>query len=144
MWNVVFGGGGVGPGVLPTVGGGASHISKGFHSPFNFKQVSLPVSNFTLPTTTDALWLEGKLSVCLIAQSCLTLCDPVDYSPPGSSVHGDSPGKNPGIKKAPSLRRFRMTGAIWNRSFPPQVYGSWANRELASQTGSEFQPQLAN
>ena len=27
-------------------------------------------------------------------QSCLTLCDPLDCSPPGSSVHGDSPGKN--------------------------------------------------
>ena len=26
-------------------------------------------------------------------QSCPTLCDPVDYSLPGSSVHGDSPGK---------------------------------------------------
>ena len=26
--------------------------------------------------------------------SCPTLCDPMDYSPPGSSVHGDSPGKN--------------------------------------------------
>ena len=26
--------------------------------------------------------------VCLVAQSCLTLCDPLDYSPPGSSVHG--------------------------------------------------------
>ena len=24
----------------------------------------------------------------LIAKSCLTLCDPLDYSPPGSSVHG--------------------------------------------------------
>ena len=24
----------------------------------------------------------------LVAQSCLTLCDPMDYSPPGSSVHG--------------------------------------------------------
>ena len=23
-----------------------------------------------------------------------TLCDPMDCSPPGSSVHGDSPGKN--------------------------------------------------
>ena len=23
-----------------------------------------------------------------LAQSCLTLCDPMDYSPPGSSVHG--------------------------------------------------------
>ena len=27
-------------------------------------------------------------------QSCLSLCDPKDGSPPGSSVHGDSPGKN--------------------------------------------------
>ena len=24
----------------------------------------------------------------LVAQSCLTLCNPMDYSPPGSSVHG--------------------------------------------------------
>ena len=30
-------------------------------------------------------------------QSCLTLCDPMDCSPPGSSVHGDSPGKNTGV-----------------------------------------------
>ena len=32
--------------------------------------------------------------LCLVAQSCLTLREPVDCSPPGSSVHGDSPGKN--------------------------------------------------
>ena len=25
---------------------------------------------------------------CLLTQSCLILCDPVDCSPPGSSVHG--------------------------------------------------------
>ena len=25
--------------------------------------------------------------LCLVAQSCLTLCDPTDCSPPGSSVH---------------------------------------------------------
>ena len=30
----------------------------------------------------------------LVAQSCLTLYDPMACSPPGSSVHGDSPGKN--------------------------------------------------
>ena len=30
-------------------------------------------------------------------QSCLTLRDPMDYSPPGSSVTGDSPGKNTGV-----------------------------------------------
>ena len=28
--------------------------------------------------------------VCVCAQSCQTLCDPMDWSPPGSSVHGIS------------------------------------------------------
>ena len=33
----------------------------------------------------------------LVAQPCLTLCNPMDCSPLGSSVHGDSPGKNTGV-----------------------------------------------
>ena len=32
-----------------------------------------------------------------IPQSCLTLYDPMDCSPPGTSVHGDSPGKKTGV-----------------------------------------------
>ena len=40
-------------------------------------------------------WLGDRVCVCVkvkiyVTQSCLTLCDPVDYSPPGSSVHGIS------------------------------------------------------
>ena len=35
--------------------------------------------------------------LCLVARSCLILSDPMDCSPPGSSVHGDSPGKNTGV-----------------------------------------------
>ena len=35
--------------------------------------------------------------LCLVTQSCLTLCNPMDCSPPGFSVHGDSPGKNTGV-----------------------------------------------
>ena len=38
----------------------------------------------------------GLMSAQLL-QSCPTLCDPMDCSPPGSSVHGDSPGKNTGM-----------------------------------------------
>ena len=30
-------------------------------------------------------------------QSCPTLCDTMDFRPPGSSVHGDSPGQNTGV-----------------------------------------------
>ena len=32
-------------------------------------------------------WVKVK-SESEVAQSCLTLCDPMDYSLPGSSVHG--------------------------------------------------------
>ena len=35
--------------------------------------------------------------LCLVTQSCPTLWDPMHCSPPGSSVHGDSPGKNTGV-----------------------------------------------
>ena len=52
--------------------------------------------------TTSATWEAQPLSGCLIyemhcvpaclhaksLQSCLTVCNPTDYSPPGSSVHG--------------------------------------------------------
>ena len=33
----------------------------------------------------------------LVTQLCPTLCDPMDWCSPGSSVHGDSPGKNTGV-----------------------------------------------
>ena len=41
-------------------------------------------------------WLQciSGIVLCSVAQSCLTLRDPMDCSPPGSPVHGDSPGKN--------------------------------------------------
>ena len=35
--------------------------------------------------------------MCLVAQSCPTLCDPRDCNLPGSSVHGNSAGKNTGV-----------------------------------------------
>ena len=40
-----------------------------------------------------AVWMLLCISsncCCCVAQSCLTLCDPMDWSPPGSSVHGIS------------------------------------------------------
>ena len=35
-----------------------------------------------------SIWNLCRKDGCLVAQSCLTLCDLVDCSPPGSSVHG--------------------------------------------------------
>ena len=43
--------------------------------------------------------LHMCMHVCKLSslQSCLTLCDHMDYGPPGSSVHGDSPCKDTGM-----------------------------------------------
>ena len=61
---------------------------------------------FTTSSSWEALQGSGSQSVAprlaALAHEGLVLsysvvsdpCDPMDYSPPGSSVHGDSPGKN--------------------------------------------------
>ena len=65
------------------------HLSKA-----NLKALSSPCS------WHEALQFCIFSSGCVRAkslQSCLTVCDPMDCSPPGSSAHGDSPGKNTGV-----------------------------------------------
>ena len=48
---------------------------------------------------------RGKANLChSLSLSRIGLCDPVAHSPPGSSVHGDSPGKNTGVVVIPSSR----------------------------------------
>ena len=47
-------------------------------------------------------------------QSCLILCNTMDCSPPSSSVHGDSPGKNTGVD----------CYALPQRNFPTQGLNS--------------------
>ena len=42
-------------------------------------------------------WYAICKYLCLVTQSCPTLCDPMDCSPSGSFVHGDSPSKNTGV-----------------------------------------------
>ena len=49
----------------------------------------------------------------LVAQLCPILCDPMNCSLPGSSVHGDSPGKNTEWVALPFSR-----GSSWPRNQP--------------------------
>ena len=56
------------------------------------------------------------MCVCLTSlHLCPTLCDPMDYSLPASSVHGDSPGKNTGVGSHALLQGVFLTqGWNWN------------------------------
>ena len=58
--------------------------------------ILFPSSPMRIPRSSTFM-LSFVVVLCLVTQLCLTFCDPMDYSPPGSSVHGDSPGKNTGV-----------------------------------------------
>ena len=71
--------------------------------------------------------------MCLVAYSCLTLCDPMDCSPPGSSVQVDSPSKNTGVGCHFFLQEiFPIQGSnpctlYWQ--VDSQILYRWATRE---------------
>ena len=61
-----------------------------------------------------ACWKPGVPSAfeqkcVLVFQSCLILCDPMNCSLPGSSVHGDSPGKNTRVGRHSLLQEMFLT-----------------------------------
>ena len=59
-------------------------------------------------------------------QSCPALCDPKDWSPPGSSVHGDSPGRNTRVG----------CQALLQGIFPTQGWNPHLSMSPALQAGS--------
>ena len=76
-----------------------------------------------------ALELRSQF-VAVVAQSCPTLCDPMDYSPPGSSVHG--------ILQARILERVAIPfsrGSSWPRDqtqvscIQNRFFTIWATRK---------------
>ena len=70
----------------------------GLHKPSAFSPDSLSPDASSICNTISLLVIKDGYMLCLVDQSCLTLCDPRKCSPPGSSsVHGDSRGKNTGV-----------------------------------------------
>ena len=88
--------------------------------------------------------------LCSVTQSCLTLCDPVDCSPPGFSVQGilqarilewvampssgdlPNPGMEPAFLMLPALAGgFFTTSATWEEVI---LMSSVSNRSLIRNT----------
>ena len=69
----------------------------------------LPETDKLLPETGFLSFSNKSLSnqnplLCAQLLSRVRLWDPMDCSPPGSSIHGDSPGRNTGVGCLPSSR----------------------------------------
>jgi len=88
---------------------------------------------------------SGEFTACVfVAQSCLfatwplcslTLCNPMDYSPPDSSFHQDSPGKNTEEGCYSLLQGIFLTGiklrspALQAASLPSEPPGKQENSQ---------------
>ena len=57
----------------------------------------LPVNSQPALVFSSTVLSLGTTDICMCIQSCLTLCNPLDYTLPGSSVHWDFSGKNTGV-----------------------------------------------
>ena len=78
-------------------------------------------------------WLKRCCVLCLVAQLCLTLCNPMDCSPPGYSVHWDSPDKNTGVGT-----RSLLQGIIQNQELNQSLlHCRWIPYQLSSRRGTE-------
>ena len=66
----------------------------------------------------------------LVAQSCLTLCNPMDFSPPGSSVHGISQAR---VLEWIAISFFRGSSQprdqTWISCIASRFFTDWATRE---------------
>ena len=88
------------------------------------------ISSSLCQTVTEVFLLFLYSVLCLVTQSCLTLCDPMDCSAPGSSVHGDLSGKNTGVGCLPSSRRYSQSRDQTQVScIVGRFFTSWAIRE---------------
>ena len=91
-----------------------------------------------LDRTDDKEHCKYELCACSVTQSCLTLGDPTDCSPPGSSGHGDSPGKNTAVGCLPSsrgssqLRDQTQVSCIVDRFFTTEPPGKPKNMGVDS------------
>ena len=111
----------------------------------HWQAVSLPLTppgkpriqsfeNFS--ANTDQQYLQVCCAVLrLVTQSCLTLCDPKDCSPPGFSVHGDSPVRKLEWAAMPSSRRSSQP-RNWNQvsCIARGYFTIWTTREACLKT----------
>jgi len=57
----------------------------------------LPDPGIEPTSQADGFFTTAAAAATKSIQSCLTLCNPIDGSPPGYPSPWDSPGKNPGV-----------------------------------------------
>ena len=76
------------------------------------------------------LYKDRIIKALRLVTQCPTLCAPMDCSPPGSSVHGDSPGESTGVSCHALLQGiFPTQGSKQVFCIADGLFTIWATRE---------------
>ena len=75
-------------------------------SSFVFSLIILQILFIYFPAVQQC---ESAMRMSSVVSAVLTLCNPLGHSPPGSSVHGDSPDKNTGVGCQAPLQGIFLT-----------------------------------
>ena len=92
---------------------------------------AFPCSLLTVePTFLFIFYLENVSEWLKVAQSCLTFCDPMDCSPPGSSIHGIFHAR---ILEWITIPFSRGSSRLRDQTWVPRIAGKfftiWATRK---------------
>ena len=102
--------------------------------------------NFTYPISQLIFTLYFSIIcavLCLLAQSHPPLCDSMYCSPPGSSVHGDSPGKNTGVGCHIRGYLTLLQGIFTTQGLNPSLLHCWRILYHLSQQGRPDSSEVA-
>ena len=75
-------------------------VTEGVEQPYGLHLLVFTFLSELLPSSADVTYDLFLISCCSVAQSCLTLCDPMDWSTPGFPV-------------LPYLLEFTQTHVYW-------------------------------
>ena len=115
-----------------------SHVVSGWA--WSQERVSLMLAGIIQLRGPDVVCLQsGEVAVCVRTQSCPTLCDPVDCSPPGSSVQGISQARvlewiaissSRGSSWPRDWTRVSRVSCIGRRVLPLSHWGSHVDQKI--------------
>ena len=95
-----------------------------------FSSSSLVSRKIQLPLNSQDQIFPSQFAVCLVAQSCLTPCNTMDGSPPGSSVHGILQARKLEWVAIPFSRgSSRPRNQTWVSCIAGRFFTIWATRE---------------
>ena len=117
--------------------------SSGWDSGLPMQGAQVPLGNYIPCATAELQNIDDACMHANLLQSCPTLCDPMNCSPPGSSVHGILQAKTLEWVAIPFSRgSSQCRDQTWDSCIAGRFFTIWATREAQMELVSNAHTNL--